>query len=117
MSAHRHKTWGEAAGLPETAARLDRLPEGLEFPEDFPEPIRYQPQRRCLVYRGFMSSASYAFLRGRSTDRPYLVAVDELFQASAFTVPTGSSVKRVLPWLISASCLGAATAVAWTLLR
>jgi hypothetical protein len=116
MHAHRHKTWGEAAGLPEISTRLDRLPEGLEFPDDFPEPLRYEPHRKRLVYRGFMSSASYSFLRGRNADRAFLVAVDELFQASAYTVPANSSVKRILPWLVSASCLGAA-AVAWTLLR
>ena len=32
----------------ETVARLERLPPGLEFPATFPEPIRFDPERRGL---------------------------------------------------------------------
>ena len=39
MDEHHYKSWAEAAGLPETSARLTRLPPGLNFPDDFPEPI------------------------------------------------------------------------------
>jgi len=73
MQAHHYKTWGEAAGLPETAARLDHLPQGLDFPADFPEPMHFEPERKRLIYRGFMCSVSYAYLRGLSTGTAYRI--------------------------------------------
>ena len=117
MYAHRYKTWAEAAGLPETSARLERLPEGLELPEGLPEPIRFDPARQRLVYRGFMCSASYSFLRGLSTDTAYLLAVDELFQASSYTLDNGKGGARVWPWLLGTGCLGMTSAVAWMVFR
>src|SRR5438128_1455530 len=77
-SPHRHKTWQEAAGQRETAARLERLPDGLDFPEGFPEPIAYDALRQLLVYRGLMTHDSYAYLRLLSVDPAYLAALDQL---------------------------------------
>ncbi len=106
MSEHRHKTWGEAAGLPETSIRLERLPPNLQFNDDYPEPIRYDAQRKRLVYRGFMTSVSYTYLRRRSGDPAYLEALDALFQESAYTHP--SLRRKGQRWLWA---LGAAAAV------
>src|SRR5690242_6979736 len=91
-TSHRYKTWAEAAGLPETGARLDRLPAGLQIPEDFPEPIRYDPARKLLVYRGFMSSTSYRFLHSLSADRAFIEALDGLFMGTAYTGTGGARV-------------------------
>src|SRR5262245_35990694 len=44
-TAYRNKTWRDAEGQRETAVRLERLPPNLLFPEDFPEPITYDPGR------------------------------------------------------------------------
>jgi hypothetical protein len=117
MHTHHYKTWGEAAGLPQTAARLDSLPEGVHFPEDFPEPIQYDPQRKRLLYRGFMCSSSYHFLRSVSPNTAYTGAIDELFQASASVLDKPSMAQRLWPWLVSATCMGAGGAVAFLLLR
>jgi hypothetical protein len=116
MQTHRYKTWGEAAGLPQISARLDSLPEGVLFPEDFAEPIQYDPQRKRLLYRGFMCSSSYAFLRSISSNTAYTAAVDDLFQASASVLDTPGAAKRLWPWLVSVSCLGAGGALAWIFL-
>jgi hypothetical protein len=116
MAAHRHKTWAEAAGSPEFSARLDRPPAGLDFPADFPEPLRYDPARRRLAYRGFMCSASYRYLRGLSADPAYLAALDALFQASADALPGGRP-RRRWAWLAAAACLAGSAAAAWALLR
>jgi hypothetical protein len=117
MQEHRHKTWAESAGLPETAVRLDRLPAGVEFPEDFPEPIRFDPRRSRLVYRGFMTSNSYRFLHAQSSDLAYLAALDALFLDSSYTMAGASSGGKVWRWLLGAAIVAAAAAVAWLLRR
>src|SRR5690349_1073273 len=103
-STHRYKTWAEAAGLPETAARLERLPAGVRLPDDFPEPIRFDPARKLLIYRGFMSSTSYRFLHGLSADLAFMDALDRLFMSSAYACAGG---RRLWPWLL----VGAASVV------
>jgi hypothetical protein len=118
MQTHHYKTWGEAAGLPETTARLDRLPPDLVLPDDFPEPIRYDPGAKRLVYRGFMCSSSYAYLRNCCRDLAYLNALDSLFQQTAATLGARhrKSKKRSWPWLLVAGAAIAA-AVAWLLMK
>jgi hypothetical protein len=112
-TSHRYKTWAEAAGLPETGARLERLPAGVHIPDDFPEPIRYDPARKLLVYRGFMSSTSYRFLHGLSGDRAYVEALDGLFMGTAYA---GTGGTRVWPWvLVGAASLAGSAGLAWIL--
>ena len=117
MHTHHYKTWGEAAGLPETAARLDRLPADLDLADDFPEPIHFDPAGKKLVYRGFMSSSSYAFLRDRCKDLAYLRALDVLFQQTArCRRPPPRSSKRSWWWLAAVG-VAVMAAAAWTLLH
>ena len=112
-STHRYKTWAEAAGLPETAAKLERLPPGVHLRDDFPEPLRFDPARKLLMYRGFMSSTSYRFLHGLSADLAFLDALDRLFMGSAYT---GTGRARVWPWVLAgtASLVGS-LGLAWML--
>ena len=102
-------TWREAEGKPETSARLDRLPPGLTFPTAFPEPISYDPARKLLVYRGFMSYASFEFLHQLSNDPAFGVALDQLYAQSAPAVPFR---RRRLWWLV-ATLLVIALAAWW----
>jgi hypothetical protein len=115
MSTHHYKTWGEAAGLPETVARLDRLPPDLAFPDDFPEPLRFDSGTKRLVYRGFMCSSSYAFLRTCSRDLHYLNALDSLFQQTATSLHSKSRQPKKRPWgwLVAVAAAGAAALAAW----
>lgn len=110
---HHYKTWTEAAGQPEISAQLERLPEDLEFTEDFPEPIRFDPKRQRLVYRGFMTSVSYRFLHALSPDSEYSEAIDYLFQASSYAMEPRSGIARAWPWLLGASLLAAGTFLIW----
>ncbi len=108
----------DPGSLRETSVRLDHLPEGLAFPEDFPKPIRYDPAHQRLIYRGLMTSSSYRFLRGLCQDVAYLEALDYLFQQSAYPPPArGRWSTRVRVWLLIAVCLGAVTAIASLYLR
>ena len=118
MHTHHYKTWGEAAGLPETAARLDRLPADLALTEDFPEPLHFDPGAKRLLYRGFMCSSSYAFLRTCCKDLHYLNALDSLFQQTAGALGARRKQSQSHPWrwVLAAGVAGAA-AVAWMLMR
>ena len=116
MYSHRYKTWDEAVGLPETFSFLERLPKGLAFPPDFPEPIHYDEQRKRLIYRGFMCSVSFHFLHSLTTDPHYIAAVDALFQATSSVLQKRKKPKRgkrVWFWLLGVGCLGGALAAAW----
>jgi hypothetical protein len=116
-SDNAHKTWAQAAGLPETSTRLERLPEGMNFPDDFPEPIRFDPARKRLTYRGFMTSLSYRFLHTLSTDGAYIAALDELFEESAYALDRRSGLAAIWPWLVGASALLGTLALVWIRLR
>ncbi len=113
-TAYRNKTWRDAEGQKETAVRLERLPPNLLFPEDFPEPITYDPGRHQLKYRGLMFSGSYTYLRQLSHDPAYLAALDQLF------IGTSSPASRSGRWaLLIAAAAGVALTVfaTWWFLR
>lgn len=61
---------------------LSKLPEGLRFPADLAEKIRYDPERRRLVYRGAMSKAEFDRLCLLSDDWSYRRPLEELFRLS-----------------------------------
>jgi hypothetical protein len=111
---YRNKTWREAAGQTETAARLARLPPGLRFPEDYPEPIAYDAARKLLIYRGFMYHGSYTYLRQLSADAAYLAALDQIYVGSS---SSASRAQRRLRWLAVALVLVLVAVGAWWCLR
>src|SRR5262249_50532757 len=105
------------AGLPEPPARPARLPSDRAFPVDFPEPIRYDPTRKRLVYRGFMTSTSYAYLRDHSHDLAYLTALDVLYQDSAYSHPDAPPAGAVWLWLLVSAGMVALAVAFWMLAR
>lgn len=112
--ACRNKTWRDAEGQKETVVRLERLPPGLVLPDNFPEPLTYDPARKLLRYRGLMFSGSYSYLRKLSGDPAYLTALDQLF------IGTSCPASKVGRWtLLAAGIVAAALAVfaSWWLLR
>ncbi len=110
---YHFRTWAEAAGQPETSARLDRLPAGVTFPEPFPEPIRYDVARKRLTYRGFMASASYRYLQGLSVDPAYRTALDEIYLASSYILDRPGLAGRAWPWLVGLTGMIGAAFLAW----
>ena len=89
-----------------TAVPLERLPEGLEFPDGLRDHISYDSERRLLVFRGYMSSADYYFLRACSDDPQFIRALNELHEKSAFEVHCRPRIVPVWLWaLVAASFL------------
>lgn len=85
---------------------LERLPEGLEFPSGLRDRISYDSERRLLVFRGYMSSADYYFLRKCSADPEYIQALNELHEKSAFEIHCRPRIVPVWLWaLVAASFL------------
>ena len=64
--------------------RLDHLPDDLEFPNAVQEKIRYDSERRALVFRGPMSKREYDVLRPLHTDSAYSRAIEELFRVATW---------------------------------
>lgn len=83
LPAYRDKTWDQAAGQPEISVPLDHLPEGITFGPTFPEPIRFDPVKKRLCYRGLMYHGSYSYLRDLDKHASYLVAIDQLYTLSS----------------------------------
>jgi hypothetical protein len=111
LAPFRRKTWADAAGQREVSARLDHLPEGLAFGEDFPEPIRFDPASKQLVYRGFMSYGSFHYLWQFHSDPAYGRALDELFTLSSGPRETRRSRWPLAAFIAVAAVIAAAAAL------
>ena len=59
---------------------IARFPDGLTFPHDLADRIRYDPNSRHLVFRGFMSKADFDRLSRLSDDWAYLRPLEDLFR-------------------------------------
>ena len=80
---------------------LDHLPDGLRFPPEFEGLISFDPERRRLVYRGFMSKGDYDTLFRLSTDWPYRRALEDLFRRCTADTSDGAH-RRGLRRILSA---------------
>jgi len=96
--------------LRESTAYLERLPEGLEFPTEYGRRISFDPDRRELVFRGFMSVADYCMLQRLSDDKHYHQALEQLHEHSGFHAIPQPLVTSVPAWLwaLVAACFVAA---------
>jgi hypothetical protein len=111
-SCARLRTWDACAGLLEAQSPLAKLDSKVVFGDDYPEPIRYDAERRLLRYRGFMSHATYVKLAALSDDREYQTALERLFVA---TSPPAVSPPWEAPWkgLAAAAIAVAVLAGGW----
>ena len=62
---------------------LGQLPSGVEFPAQLRERIEYDPDRRELIFRGFMTKYTYDELAQLAKDVPYRDALERLFVLSS----------------------------------
>ena len=61
--------------------KLDRLPEGLEFPPQLKDRIHFDPVARKLVFRGYMSKTDFDRLCQLSNDWKFRRTLEELFRS------------------------------------
>jgi hypothetical protein len=77
--------------------KLDRLPEGVEFPPPFKDRIQFDPVARKLVFHGYMSKTDFDRLCQLSNDWAFRRTLEDLFRLAIPEVegrPTG--VRRLL---------------------
>lgn len=97
--------------------KLEKLPDGVEFPPGLRGVISFEASQKRLVFQGFMSKATYDCLRNLHTDMKYAQAVDELFQLSVMDdVPQLHRLGNMLRLLVI-FCLALSVVVWWQLLR
>jgi hypothetical protein len=106
-------SWQQAAGQRTVSAPLSQLPPGVQFEDDFPEPIHYDAARKRLEYRGFMPHPSFVALQRLSNDYEFLRCLERLFAESAqpetprapfpawlMLAPAGAVVAGAIAWLM-----------------
>jgi hypothetical protein len=62
--------------------KMDRLPDGLEFPPELKDRIQFDPIARRLTCRGYMSKTDFDRLSQISTDWSFRRSLEELFRLS-----------------------------------
>ena len=62
--------------------KLDRLPEGLEFPPQLKDRIHFDAAAGKLVFRGYMSKTDFDRLCQLSNDWKFRRTLEELFRIS-----------------------------------
>jgi hypothetical protein len=62
--------------------KMDRLPDGVEFPTELKDRIQFDPIARRLIFRGYMSKTDFDRLSQISTDWNFRRSLEELFRLS-----------------------------------
>jgi hypothetical protein len=104
----------------EHSVRLDKLPDGLRFPEDLHDRITYDASRRQLVFQGFMFKATCDRLMQLSHDLEYQRAVQELFAHSTEPEHHGVDDRKAMGRILIAALIISALVgllVGWLLMR
>jgi len=89
----------------EYSVELEKLPGDVQFPQRLENRVRFDSQRRRLIFQGFMTKCTYDELSSLSDDVAYHRALEQLFVLTSADV-SGGAAKRHL----SATALIAAAA-------
>jgi hypothetical protein len=77
--------------------RLDRLPEGLEFPPHLKDRIHFDAAAHKLIFRGYMSKTDFDQISQLTGDWKFRRTLEELFRlCTPETAPTPKGFRRVL---------------------
>lgn len=99
------------------SVHLESMPTEVKPNTMIPEPLFYHSESRQLSYRGFMTRASYDYLRDLSRNNEYQRALLELYQLSSLSIYKPHRHNgQYLPWLaLVAVLILSAVAVVWYL--
>jgi hypothetical protein len=67
--------------------RLDKLPEGLEFPPQFRERLQFDAEAHRLVFHGYMSKADFDEISRLTNDWKFRRTLEELFRLCTPELP------------------------------
>jgi hypothetical protein len=77
--------------------KLDRLPDGVEFPAQFQDRIHFDAKAHKLVFRGQMSKADFDRLSTISNDWAFRRTLEELFRlCTPEPQPAPGRIRRLL---------------------
>jgi hypothetical protein len=77
--------------------KLDKLPDGYEFPADLKDRIAFDAEKHRLVFRGYMSKADFDRLCERTRDWGFRRVLEELFRECVPEVePQPGGARRLL---------------------
>jgi len=62
--------------------KLERLPEGFQFPAEMKDRIHFDAVAHKLVFRGYMSKTDFDRLSGLTSDWGFRRTLEELFRIS-----------------------------------
>jgi hypothetical protein len=67
-------------GPVEHFVKLDKLPEGLEFPANMKDRLYFDANAHKLIFRGYMSKAEFDQLSQLTTDWSFRRTLEDLFR-------------------------------------
>jgi len=77
--------------------KLDRLPDGFEFPPQMRDRIHFDAEAHKLVFRGYMSKADFDRLSELTNDWKFRRTLEELFRLCVPEhEPTPNGLRRFL---------------------
>ena len=91
--------------------KLDRLPDGITFPEKLADRISYDAESRELRFQGFMSKTDFDKLVRLHNDIGYQRALERLFQICTFEPTPERTGGRSKLMLIAAGATAAIVAL------
>jgi hypothetical protein len=75
---------------------VERLPDGLIFPDEFHDRIWFDAQGKKLWFRGYMSKTDFDRLSETTRDWAFRRKLEELFRASVYADESASKGMRGL---------------------
>jgi hypothetical protein len=101
------------AGQNVVTVQLTSMPAEVQWGSEQAEPLSYNAAHRQLSYRGFMTRASYDYLRDLSKNTEYQQALLELYQMSSVALHKPHRLERSQLFLLAIGLLVFFAALAW----
>jgi hypothetical protein len=79
----------------EYSVELEKLPPSVTFPERLRERVRFDADKRRLIFQGFMTKCTYDELSALTDDLAYHRALEELFVLTSAEMSGGTPRRSV----------------------